>query len=204
MSPLFKGLFFGFSIAVPVGPIGLLCLRRSLNEGRLCGLVSGLGAATADAIYGLLVAFGLTVVTDFLLRYKLYLQAGGSLFLLYLGFRLFRAQPPTAEVRAAAVPNLRAAYLSTLALTLANPMTVLAFLGIFTGLGVTSAPGGLGAFALVLGVFLGSAIWWVLLSFTASALGRHLEQGGLRTLNLASGLIISAFGLWQLAGVFRS
>jgi len=198
MPAFLQGLFLGFSIAVPVGPIGLLCLRRSLTDGRLAGLVSGLGAATADAIYGLIAALGLTAITGFLLAYRTPLQLGGGLFLLYLGVSICRAKPPSAEV-SAPTTNLLSAYLSTLVLTLANPMTILSFLGIFAGLGVVSSDSGhLAAFLLVLGVFLGSATWWVLLSLSAGAIGRRLQKGGQRLLNLGSGLLIAGIGVWQL------
>ncbi|MCX6952151.1 MAG: LysE family transporter [Verrucomicrobia bacterium] len=198
MSAFFQGLLIGFSIAVPVGPIGLLCLRRSLTDGRLAGLVSGLGAATADALYGVVAALGLTAVTGFLLAYRTPLQLGGGLFLLYLGLSICRAQPPSAEVRAP-VTNLASAYGSTLLLTLANPTTILSFLGIFASLGVVSSEGGhLPAFLLVLWVFIGSAVWWVVLSLTAGALGPRLQNGGHRLLNLSSGLLIAAIGVWQL------
>lgn len=202
-----KGLVIGFSIAIPVGPIGLLCLRRSLNEGRLAGLVSGLGAATADALYGLVAALGLTAITDALLAHRTALQLGGGLFLLYLGITTLRARPP-APTAATPTPtrttSLHSAYLSTLALTITNPMTILSFLGIFAGLGFTGANHGVwSACWLVLGVFLGSGIWWLLLSTAASWLGSRLQHGGLRLLNIFSGLIIVAFGLWQLGQLTR-
>jgi threonine/homoserine/homoserine lactone efflux protein len=200
MSAFFQGLIIGFSIAVPVGPVGLLCLRRSLTDGRVAGLVSGLGAATADALYGMIAALGLTAVTHLLIEHQRPLQLGGGLFLLYLGLTTLRAKPPAIEARAATASNLRAAYLSTVVLTLANPMTILSFLGIFAGLGAGTARGTpLAAFTLVLGVFLGSAAWWLILSFTAAAFGARLQRGGLRILHVASGVVLGAFGLWQLS-----
>lgn len=196
MDPTLKGALIGFSIAAPVGPIGLLCIRRSLHEGRLAGFVSGLGAATADTLYGLVAAFSLTALTDFLLGYRTALQLFGGLFLLYLGLTTLRARAaaPAADRPA---PNLLAAYFSTLALTATSPVTILAFVGIFAGLGVAVSDS-FSALRLVLGVFLGSAAWWLILSTTASFLGRRLESGGLRILNLVAGTILLAFALWQL------
>lgn len=200
MPAFLQGLVIGFSIAAPVGPIGLLCIRRSLANGRLAGLVSGLGAATADALYGVVAALGLTAVTRLLLEHQRLLQFGGALFLIYLGVVTFRTPPSTDTAHAATAPNLPSAYASTFALTLANPMTILSFIGIFAGLGLgASGAGPLASLALVVGVFLGSAAWWLMLSFTAAALGSRLRQGGLRLLNLASALTLSAFGLWQIS-----
>lgn len=199
MDPIIKGAFIGFSIAAPVGPIGLLCIRRSLHDGRLAGFVSGLGAATADTLYGLVAAFSLTALTDLLIEHRAIFQLLGGLFLLYLGLQTLRARPPApASVRPA--PNLPAAYLSTFALTATSPITILAFVGIFAGLGLGATPGTtFTTLRLVLGVFVGSAAWWLILSSAASLLGRKLQSGGLRALNLISGTIILAFGLWQLS-----
>lgn len=200
MPTLLKGLVIGFSIAAPVGPIGLLCIRRSLTDGRAAGFVSGLGAATADALYGLIAALGVTAVMNALVEQRAWLQLGGGAFLLYLGVATLRAKPAGTAVRTSAAPNLRAAYFSILALTLTNPMTILSFIGIFAGLGIGASAGGARpACDLVFGVFLGSAAWWLLLSTAAGWLGRRLQHGGLRALHLASGLTIAAFGLWQLA-----
>ena len=196
MDPIFKGAIIGFSLAAPVGPIGLLCIRRSLHDGRLAGFVSGLGAATADALYGLVAAFSLTALTDFLLGYRTALQLLGGLFLLYLGITTFRARAPAPAADRPA-PNLLAAYFSTLVLTATSPVTILAFVGIFAGLGLT-IPDAFSALRLVLGVFLGSAAWWLILSTTASRLGRRLQSGGLRLLNVIAGSLLLAFALWQL------
>jgi len=197
--PLTQGLIIGFSIAAPVGPIALLCVRRSLTAGRLVGLVTGLGAATADALYGIIAALGLTALTSLLLEYQRLLQLGGGAFLLYLGFATLRAPATTTEARAAPSHSLLSAYLSTLLLTVSNPLTVLSFLGIFAGLGFSGdTPSAYSAILLVLGVFLGSATWWVLLSFAAAAVGARLQSGGLRAINLFSGFTIAVFGVWQL------
>jgi len=199
MHQFLSGLALGFSIAAPVGPIGLLCIRCTLTHGRLNGFLCGLGAATADAIYGAIAALGLSAVTSFLLGTQTWLQLGGGLFLVWLGWKTLRAPPPVPRAPAAGAHV--GGYFSTLVLTLANPMTILSFVGIFAGLGAT-AGGARPAVWLVLGVFLGSAAWWLVLSAAAGWLGDRLGQGGLRTVNLASGLIIAAFGAWQLAKLF--
>lgn len=202
MMNLWKGLIIGVSIAAPVGPIGLLCIQRAMAQGRLAGFVSGLGAATADAIYGVVAALGLGALTALLLEHERWLRLGGGVFLLWLGLSMLRAPAPQDVVTAARVPNLGAAYVSTLLLTLANPMTILAFIGIFAGVGGAQlAADAWSAGWLVAGVFLGSAAWWLWLSATAGWLGGKLAQGGLRWVNIASGAVIAGFGGWQLAGL---
>jgi threonine/homoserine/homoserine lactone efflux protein len=203
----FKGLLIGFAIAVPVGPIGFLCLRRTLVYGRLTGFVSGLGAATADAFYGLVAAFGLSAISSFLIRNESWLQLGGGIFLLGLGLKTALAKPPPegAQAAATAPPRQRghaAAFFSTFALTIASPATILAFVAIFTGVGIGAASGGmLGALELVGGVFTGSALWWLLLAMGAGLLRNRLHARSLHVLHVASGLCIMALGAWQLSSL---
>lgn len=197
----FKGLLIGFAIAVPVGPIGFLCLRRTLVYGRVTGFVSGLGAATADALYGLIAAFGLTAISSFLMRMESWLQFFGGLFLVALGLKTALAKPPAkdaAETPPTPTRSWQAAYLSTLALTLTSPATVLAFVAIFAGVGLgVSATTPLHALELVAGVFTGSATWWLLLSLGAGALRDRLHAQTLHYMHVISGLCIMALGLWQ-------
>ncbi len=191
-----RSAVIGLSIAAPVGPIGVLCIRRTLAEGRVVGLVSGLGAATADGFYGLLAALGLTVITDVLVAQTDWLRLVGGAFLLYLGARTLLAPP--AEEAARPQPGrggLPGAYTSTLLLTLTNPMTVLAFLGIFAGLGADAAPGGGGALVMVAGVFAGSAMWWGLLSGGVGLLRGRFDTRWMGWVNRVSGAIILLFGL---------
>jgi threonine/homoserine/homoserine lactone efflux protein len=199
MPPFITGLTIGFTIAVPVGPVGVLCLRRSLRDGRLSGLVSGLGAATADAIYGLIAALGLTFITNELAAHQQAIQLGGGIFLLLLGLNMFRSKPAVTGERTVYAPRLKRAFFSTLALTLTNPMTILAFVGIFAGFGLGAQTDSTGSACwLVLGVFVGSAIWWTMLSFSAAWFGQRLQQGGLRFFHGFAGILIAGFGAWQL------
>jgi threonine/homoserine/homoserine lactone efflux protein len=194
---LLKGIAIGFSIAAPVGPIGILCIRRSLASGRLAGLFSGLGAASADAFYGLLSAGGLTVVSNFLVGQQAWLRLLGGVFLCYLGIKTYLTRP-AALVENEAAPRALSRlkdYSSTLLLTLTNPMTILSFAAIFGGLGLVSTPGSfVSAANLVGGVFLGSAAWWLLLSVGVSLLRRKVSAGLLRWVNRVSGLVITGFG----------
>jgi len=197
---LLRGLAIGLSIAAPVGPIGVLCIRRTLAQGRAFGLVSGLGAATADLIYGCVAGFGLTIVSDFLVDQQVWLRLGGGAFLCYLGVRTLLARP--AEQEQAALPGgngLAGAYASTLFLTLTNPMTIISFAAIFAGLGLADSGGDRASAAvLVLGVFAGSALWWLLLSGGANVFRERVSPRGLGWINRISGVIITGFGLFAL------
>jgi len=190
----FKGLLVGFLIAMPVGPIGVLCIQRTLNHGKLHGFVSGLGAATADTLYGFVAALGLTIVSNFLVEEQISFRLIGGIFLCYMGVRVFLSKPSnqTALVNS---PSYAADYLSAFFLTLTNPMTLLAFAALFGGLGIISsrmhyASAGL----LVPGVFIGSGLWWLILSTVAATLLGKLGYGKLVWLNKISGIVISCFG----------
>jgi len=195
---LLRGFIIGLSIAAPVGPIGVLCIRRTLNNGRAAGLVSGLGAASADAIYGCIAGFGLTFVSNFLVGGQFWLRLIGGIFLCYLGVKTFLSKP--ADQAAAAKANgLAGMYASTFFLTLTNPMTIISFAAVFAGLGLTSSNGNFATAAwLVSGVVLGSASWWLILSGLVGLLRARFQARGLQWVNRISGLIIASFGLFAL------
>ena len=194
-----RGLVLGFTIAAAVGPISLLCIRRTLAEGRLVGLVSGMGVATADATYGAIAAFGLTALTDLLVDWRRALGIVGGAFLLWLAWRTFRSVPREAAGTVdGSARGLPGAYLSTLALTLTNPMTILSFAALFVGLGVTGGTAA-GATLLTLGVFAGSAAWWAVLVAAVGALRSRLTATGLRRVNVVSGIAIGAFAIVAIA-----
>ncbi len=196
-----RGLLIGFSIAAPVGPIGVLCIRRTLAEGRAYGFVSGLGAATADGFYGTLAALGLTLVSAFLIDQANWLRLIGGAYLCYLGVKTFRSQPAQRAAEAKG-RGLLGAYTSTLFLTLTNPLTIFAFAAIFAGVGAEVVVGNtLGALNVVLGVFLGSSAWWLILVTLTSLFRARLNTTGLVWVNRVSGLIILAFGVVVLSGL---
>ncbi len=201
IAPLFlRGLVIGLSVAATIGPMAVLCMRRTLAHGRVAGLVTGLGVATADGLYGAVAGFGLTVISDLLLAERLWLRLIGGLFLCYLGLKTVRAAPAT---RAAAVggTTVAAVYFSALGLTLTNPLTILSFAAIFAGLGAATERAYGAAVPLVAGVFLGSALWWVILTGVVGALRGRITPGALRWVNRASGAIILSFGLVALLSV---
>ncbi|HEY5271214.1 MAG TPA: LysE family transporter [Anaerolineales bacterium] len=195
---LLRGLAIGFSIAAPVGPIGVLCIRRTLAEGWASGLVSGLGAASADAIYGCIAGFGLAFISNFLVSQQFWLRLIGGVFLCYLGLKTLLAKP--AEQASLGKGNgLIGAYASTFFLTLTNPMTIISFAAIFAGLGLASTSGNyVSAGVLVLGVFTGSALWWLILSSGVVLFRARFNPHRLQWVNRISGAIIIGFGLFAL------
>ena len=196
-----RGLVIGFAIAAPVGPIGMLVIRRTLVDGRLLGLLTGLGAAVADALYGCVGAFGLTFISGFLVGYAFWTKLVGGLFLLWLGISSFRTRTHEERADASKVRYLTA-FLSTLALTLANPATILSFMAVFAGLGLGTKPGDYGAAGMVVaGVFMGSALWWLMLSGGVALLRHRLKPRTIGWINYGSGAFLSAFGIYALVSL---
>jgi threonine/homoserine/homoserine lactone efflux protein len=196
-----RGFVIGLSIAAPVGPIGVLCIRRTLAQGRSYGLVSGLGAATADGVYGCVAGFGLTFISGFLVDQQVWLRLVGGAFLCYLGIKTLLARPAEEAAEAKSI-GLLGAYGSTFVLTLTNPMTILSFAGVFAGLGIAETGGDYGSAAiLVLGVFCGSALWWLLLSGGVSLFRDRFTPQALVWVNRASGLVVAGFGVFALGSV---
>lgn len=196
---LLRGLVIGFSIAAPVGPIGVLCMRRTLAEGRAFGFVSGLGAASADLIYGGIAGFGLTFVSTFLVGHQLWLRLLGGAFLCYLGVKTLLAKPAE-EAAVAKGKTLIGAYVSAFFLTLTNPMTILSFAAVFAGLGLAGGSEDYwSATILVAGVFLGSSLWWLTLSTVVGLVRNKIGLRALLWVNRVSGAVIVGFGLFALA-----
>ena len=180
-------------LAAPVGPIGFLCLNRTLSSGRVAGFVSGLGAATADAIYGCVAGFGMVFITGILIRQQAWIQLAGGGFLIYLGIRIFFSrvsEQSTAERNT----GLVGMYLSTFFLTLANPVTILSFAAVFAGMGLIGKGGdNVSAAFLVSGVFAGSILWWFFLSGIAGLFRKRFNPSGLRWINRLAGGILTGF-----------
>ncbi len=202
-SLFFRGLLIGFSIAAPVGPIGVLCIRRTLANGRLSGLATGLGAATADGLYGCVAGFGLTFISSMLINQQMWLRLFGGLFLCYLGLKTLLSKPAEQEARVGGT-GLLGSYASTFLLTVTNPMTILSFAAIFAGLGLVNTNGSYtSAIILVLGVFLGSGTWWLLLSGGVGLFRDKFNSQAMLWVNRISGVIITVFGLVALGGLLR-
>ncbi len=201
MNFLLKGIAVGFSIAAPVGAIGFLCIQQTLKGGIRLGLASGLGAATADMMYGIVVALGLKATQGLLLAYKVPLTIIGGLFLCYLGIRKFFS-PPSPETSQAIKGGLWRAYIVTFILTLTNPATILDFTALFTGLNI-DVSGYRESLTFIGGVFLGSALWWCILCLAVGSFRKKVSTQALRYINYAAGVAIFSFGLYALSTLWR-
>lgn len=194
---LLKGVAVGIVIALPIGPVGVLCVRRNIFEGARFGFTSGLGAASADALFAATAGFGLTFIRDWLLHYEDWLGAVGGVFLLAIGLKaLFTRNPAAPEPLGGEA--LLGAYASTFALTIANPITILSFAAIFAELGLNAVVGWIDISMLVAGVFLGSSLWWLGLSLGVTALRKFARTFQLVWLNRISGSILSVSGIGLL------
>lgn len=197
---LLIGFLTGFAVAAPIGPVGLLCLRRSISDGRLVGFITGLGAAVADALMALVVVLGVTSITTFIATHAIIFRSITVVLLLGMGIGAILSHPvarsPHGTLHAA---NLHMAFYSAIALTIANPVTLGSLLVIFTAFGVmVHMDGWLEPSWLVIGVFLGSTVWWAILSHCAEWFGRKLNTHLLRTINVVTGLLLIGFGGYQL------
>jgi threonine/homoserine/homoserine lactone efflux protein len=200
-----RGAALGFAIAAPVGPIGILCIRRSAEGGPRLGLATGAGAAVADALYGSVAAFGLTAVSRFLVGERFWLQLLGGLFLCYLGFKTMwsRADRTSPSAPSPTGSTLLAAAGSTFLLTLANPATMLSFVAVFAGFGLGHIPGYSSAAALVAGVFTGSLAWWLILSQGVGLYSSRFTPGWIHGINRISGGVLVGFGVAALIAAWR-
>ena len=201
---LIKGMSVGVAVAAPVGPIGLLCIKRTLAEGKTSGLASGLGAASVDAIYGFLVAAGLAT-TGILVNYSEPMEFFGGMLIMLLGALsiLTFMKGTNIEIKAANAKKskgLVSAYATTFVLTISNPMTILAFVALVAGIGASEANNPGAAYILVLGVFIGSALWWLFLVTLASTASSRITPKATRWFDLISGLILVAWGGWIVSG----
>lgn len=168
----------------------------------MSGFVTGMGAAAADTLYGAVAGFGLTAISTFLFSQAFWMKLAGGLFLVYLGLRSFLSRPAD-QAAATKSKSLAGHFVSTFFLTVTNPATILSFLAIFAGLGLDDTQAGIAPSALlVAGVFMGSALWWLILSYVVSLFSTRITPAGLTWINRASGMIIIAFGCWALYAAF--
>src|SRR5262245_30469077 len=201
MEILLRGILVGFSIAAPVGPVNILCIRRTLTNGRASGVASGLGAATADAMYGAVAGFGLKFISDFFVSQSAWLHLVGGLILVGMGLHAFWARPLEAGTSPKAC-DVVTAYGSTFLLTATNPTTIFSFAAVFAALGARIEQGLASGSLLVLGVFTGSALWFVLLSGGVCLLRHRLNARTLLWINRVSGALILGLGVYALLGAW--
>jgi threonine/homoserine/homoserine lactone efflux protein len=201
---ILKGLVVGFLIAVPLGPIGILCAQRTLTLGRSAGFISGMGASSADVIYGFIAAFGLNFISGFLQSNQFWIRLGGGALLCFLGIKTFLKKSegegfsPTMRGK----KHRAGMYTSTFFLTLTNPMTIFSFAAVFAGFGISGTRGSvLNAAILILGVFLGSLLWWLLLAGLFTVFKKRFTQHEVQWVNRIAGLIITGSGAFALASL---
>ena len=198
----FKGMGLGISIAAPVGPIGVLCIQRTLKKGFSSGIVSGLGAATADLLYGSLAGFGALWLGNHLIQIQTPLRLVGGVVLILLGIRAFFQKKKEAAV-ASDARGLAGDYFSTFLLTLTNPTTIFSFAAVYGGLGLSAGETNTWQMALlVLGVFIGSVAWWLTLSGLVSLLRGRLKPLFYTIINKAAGVVLVGFGISLIVGIF--
>jgi threonine/homoserine/homoserine lactone efflux protein len=202
--PFERGLALGLAVAAPVGPMSLLCMRQTLARGFLAGLAAGLGVATADGVYGAVAAFGLVAITDLLIGQQAWLRVVGGLAMAYLGLGAIRTRPAEAKSMAIGL-GLTRSYAATFALTMMNPSTILSFAALFAGLGLggagSSDHGTWTAPLIVTGVFVGSALWWLLVTGGLSLARTRLSPRVQRAINVTAGLVLMAFGLAVIGSI---
>jgi threonine/homoserine/homoserine lactone efflux protein len=197
---LIKGLTVGVAIAAPVGPVALLCIQRALKGGWFAGLASGLGAAAADTLYGSIAAFSLSLIENFLIEHRYQIAIAGGVLLCLLGIRVLLMKPPQISERPSnSAAGLVGIFLGTFMLTLANPTTVLSFIAIFAAVNISAASGDYSAAGLlVLGVFIGSGVWWLCLALGVGVVRHRLDDAILRWIGRASAALVIGFGIYTL------
>ncbi|MCX6810890.1 MAG: LysE family transporter [Candidatus Berkelbacteria bacterium] len=202
---LIKGIIIGFSIAAPVGPIGILCIRRTIANGKASGLISGLGAATADGFYGTVAAYGLVGISNLLVGQQFWFRLIGGIFLLYLGIKIFTVKSGDKNSVTSRSKGLWGDYFSTFILTITNPVTILSFVAIFAGLGLgASANNHASAATMVVGVILGSILWWIILTEIVGFLKSRFNLQSTKIINKISGIIILIFAILAFASLIKT
>jgi len=197
-SLLLSGMIVGLTLAAPVGPISLVCIQRTVANGRLHGIFSGIGVATADSFYAAVAFLGLTAVSGFIIGHQLVFRFVAGIVLILAGVRVYRSIP-SATAEAGGQESIVRDYLSLLAIALANPLTIIFYLTILPGLGIVT-PAGIPAAALdfVAGVFAGSVLWWVVLCGAVGSVRSRLSPANLRLINRISGTLVVCCGLVML------
>jgi threonine/homoserine/homoserine lactone efflux protein len=201
---LIKGLIVGFLASIPLGPVGVLCIQRTINKGRFSGFVSGLGAVTVDSFFALVAALGLTYIINFIEQQQFFIQLIGGGVLIFLGARIFNTNP-IKQIRKhrRKKNNFIEDYFSVLFLTLSNPLAVFLFIAAFAGLGmVSSNDSNMKSSLIILGVSLGAMLWWSTLTFFVDLFRKHFRLKQLWWINKIAGILIIVFGVAAMISIF--
>ena len=195
-----RGMVIGFALAAPVGPVGVLCIRRALADGRVAAFCAGLGAALADTVFGAVAGLGLTVVSSFLLSHQVFIRLVGGTFLIYVGVRGYGQKAKVGEDDAGGA-GLVKDFLSSFMLAISNPATILAAVPVVAAVGAVGLRDADSATWLVAGVFSGSTLWWLLLSAAAGAVRSRFSPKVLVLLNRISAVLLTVTGTFILASL---
>jgi threonine/homoserine/homoserine lactone efflux protein len=202
---ILNGIIIGLSATIPLGPIGVLCIQKTINKGWLFGVISGAGAATADMFYAILAGFGLSFITDFLVEYQMYLRIAAGIVLLIMGYKIFFTNPAK-QLRKQSQhkrKGLFGDFISIFLLTFSNPLTVFFFIGAFAAFGgIKGDSGYFPVFTLTTSVFIGAMIWWVFLTFLISLFRKRFKLRNLLWINRIAGILIVIFGILAIVSIF--
>ncbi|WP_371362041.1 hypothetical protein SRRS_32960 [Sporomusa rhizae] len=191
-----KCVISGFLLAAPIGPVNLICIKSTLSKGRISGLIVGLGAATADALYGYAAAAGLNFLISFINQYETAFRWGGGMFIAYLGWKTFQSVPPSPSIDKETTKNLYKVFAGIFLLTLTNPITIFSFIATFSSLGIAILVTSLPKAALAaLGVFLGSLLWWIILTSAISFFRDKVTPKTISYINKLAGALIILIGI---------
>jgi threonine/homoserine/homoserine lactone efflux protein len=201
---LLNGFLVGFTASIPLGPIGVLCIQKTINKGRISGFVSGMGAASADTIYAIIAGFGLSFVSNLIISHQFYLRIIGAGVLLFMGYRIFRTNPAIQMRKTIQQKqNLLADYLSIMLLTISNPLTIFLFGAVFAGFGIIEGNADFKAlFLLVTGVFMGALLWWTLLTGAINLFRNKFRLKRIWWINKITGVMIMLFSILAFISVF--
>lgn len=197
------GFTLGLAVAAPIGPVGVLCIKKTLSSGLAIGLFAGFGASIAKVIYGIVVGFGLTSVSNFLINYNTYISIIGAIFLTYLGIKIFMTKP-VMNCDSVQKENKISAFTTMFLLTIMNPMTVLSFLAVFSGLGIANTASSYSnGLVLISGIFCGSMSWWIFLCSMVNLFRQKINGSILSWINKVSGIIIVTFAAMIILSIFK-
>lgn len=194
---IYKGLLAGLAISVPVGPVNVLCVSRTISKGRMAGVISGLGAATADTVYGTIAGFSISFIIDFLMREVFWIRLFGGALLIGIGLRYFFKKPQSLAEQGES--SAHSQYISAFLLNLTNPTTVLSFLAILAALGMGHARSRWLTFLLIGGIFVGAMLWWIVLAVAAGHFRNRFNERAVLWMNRIAGMAIGTFGVLTLA-----
>lgn len=206
MQYIIKGIFIGLMVSVPLGPMGVLIIQKTLHKGKLAGLVSGIGAASADTFYAIVAAFGFGFIVNFIETQEFWLQLVGSLVLVLVGLNIYFANPiKQYKTQRESKVGFFSDFVSLFFLTASNPIVVFVFIAAFAGTSIFggSEPTVFSESMVIIGVFLGASLWWYTLSTIINIFRKKFRLRSLFVINRVSGIVISILGLLMFIALFE-